>query len=270
MNAILEQISKHRSIRKFKANTPVKAVDLQKILEAATMASSSGNMQAYSIIISESEELKKNMMDAHFHQSMLMEAPLFLTFCADFHRMRLWLEDNQAPNNFDNFMSFMIAAIDAILASQNAALAAESLGYGICYMGTTLASTNELRKILECPSHVVPVVGFSLGVPDEMPDMRRRLPLQGLIHYEKYREYKREDIVNIYDNKNEIGMKRYINDVSFKVQLEEQKITNLAQVYTKLKYTEESHLKYSAALFKALAESGFLKDIPDLCGDNQF
>ena len=268
MNAVIDQMQRHRSIRQYKKNSPVKKEDLNLILEAATMASSSGNMQAYSIIVSESDELKKEMMSAHFHQTMLMDAPLFLTFCADFHRMRLWIHDNEAPNNFDNFMSFMIASIDAILASQNAALAAESLGYGICYMGTTLASAYELRTLLECPQHVVPVVGFSLGVPDEAPEWRARLPLEGLIHFDKYCDYSKDDIDRIYKRKNECGMERYIKDVSLRDHLKEQNITNLAQIYTKLKYTEESHHRYSADLFKALMVSGFLKDIPELLGDN--
>ena len=80
---------------------------------------------------------------------MVLDAPVLLTFCADFHRMRHWLQVSDAPDSFDNFMSFMVAAIDATLVSQNVALAAESLGLGICYMGSTLANCDQIGRILQ-------------------------------------------------------------------------------------------------------------------------
>ncbi len=247
----------HRSIRKYR-DQDVEEEILKEILEAALMASSSGNMQAYSIIVTRSSGMKEKLSAAHFHQSMLKDAPVFLTFCADFHRMRRWVEISKAPNNFDNYMSFMIASIDAILASQNAALAAESLGLGICYMGTTLASAKEIGEILKLPNHVVPVVGFSLGYPDEKPELRERLALGGIIHEEVYSEYSDSDIKEIYHNKESTGMKRYKEVPTLRERMESERIDNLAQVYTKLKYTEESHIHYSNELLDYIKGQGFL------------
>ena len=255
MNKVLEQIFSHRSIRKFKKQE-IEQEKIDLILKAASMASSSGNMQAYSIILTRSEEVKLAMKEAHFHQNMLMDAPYFLTFCGDFNRMRKWLAINQAPNNFNNFMSFMISSIDGILASQNAALAAESLGLGICYMGTTLASAKEIGKVLNLPKNVVPVVGFALGYPDESPEIRKRLPLEGLIHQEIYDDYTKETINSIYQQRNEEGLRRYKQ--KFQEDMDKRNITNLAQVYTRLKYTEESHLKYSEELLGYLKEQDFV------------
>jgi hypothetical protein len=198
------------------------------------------------------------MFEAHFKQSMYLEAPIFLTFCADFYRMRTWLEACGADNNFDNFMSFMIAAIDATLASQNAALAAESLNLGICYMGTTLASATELGKVLELPENVVPIVGFALGHPSENPSVRDRLPIDGIIHYEKYKELTPQEVIKLYENKSKEGLKRYTENEKFSRLMKERGITNLAQVYTSLKYTEESHLGYSRSLKNYLERQKFL------------
>jgi nitroreductase len=248
MNNIIQHLHDHRSIRKFKEKS-ISNSTLKLILEAATTASTSGNMQAYSIIISKDLDIKKKMLEAHFNQPMLLEAPVFLTFCADFNRMRKWVSASQAANNFDNYMSFMIASIDAILASQNAAIAAESLGLGICYMGTTLASAKEIGKVLKLPKHVVPVVGYALGYPDEMPEARKRLPLEGIIHHEYYSDYTDDDVLDIYRDKNSEGMRRYS---------EFKEVENLAQVYTQLKYTEESHIGYSENLLEYLKEQGFL------------
>jgi len=261
MNKVIETLHAHRSIRKYK-NKEVTDEILEEILLAATMASSSGNMQTYSIIVTRSEEMKEKMSEAHFHQSMLKDAPLFLTLCADFHRMRRWIKLSHAANNFDNYMSFMIASIDAILASQNAAIAAESLGLGICYMGTTLASATTIGEILELPDNVVPVVGFSLGYPDERPLLRKRLPLEGIVHYEKYKNYSNDDILEIYKEKEVAGIKRYKEVPELKAMIESENVENLAQIYTQLKYTEESHIKFSNDLLEYLVNQNFLKEVP--------
>jgi nitroreductase len=160
----IDVIHQHRSIREYETD-PVPDDLLTEILEAGIRASSSGNMQTYSIVVTRDRGLREQLYEPHLEQSMVLDAPVLLTFCADFRRMRRWLRLSDAPDNFDNFMSFMIAAIDAILVSQNVALAAESKGLGICYMGTTLANCQQVGRILQLPHNVVPVVGFSLGYP---------------------------------------------------------------------------------------------------------
>ena len=141
-------IENHKSIRKYKSD-PVPEIMLNRILGTALRASSSGNMQCFSIIVTKNKTLKKKLYKLHFNQEMVLQAPIVMTFCSDFHRMRKWLKISNAPDNFDNFMSFMIGAIDATLASQNAALAAENEGLGICYMGTTLANCYKIAKLLK-------------------------------------------------------------------------------------------------------------------------
>lgn len=252
---ILEVIGKHRSIRSYKTNTVPNDV-LDRILFAASRASSSGNMQAYSIIVTGDQKIKEDLYEPHFCQSMVLEAPLLLTFCADFHRMRRWLELRDAPDNFDNLMSFMIASIDAILASQNAALAAEAEGLGICYLGTTLASCDEIARILNCPEGVVPVVGFSMGYPNEIPEIRDRLPLEHLVHRDRYEDKSDQQILAAYQKREIEGWERYLMNPQLKKSIEESGVSNLAQVYTKLKYTRESHEIYSDKIKKCLKQQG--------------
>ncbi|NQS91980.1 MAG: nitroreductase family protein, partial [Chloroflexi bacterium] len=177
---VLEQIQKHRSVRKYKPD-PVPENLINEILKAGIRTSSSGNMQTYSIVVTRDSKLREQMLEPHMQQSMVVDAPVFLTFCADFYRMRRWLTLSKAADNFDNYFSFMVAAIDAILVSQTVALAAESKGLGICYMGSTFANVDQFSKLLNLPANVVPVAGFSLGYPDENPELRDRLPLSGLV-----------------------------------------------------------------------------------------
>ena len=119
---IIDTIRQHRSIREYKPD-PVPEELLNELLSAGIRASSSGNMQTYSIIVTRDRELRERLYESHMEQSMVLDAPVLLTFCADFHRMRRWLEISNAPDNFDNFLGFMVGAIDAILVSQNMAMA---------------------------------------------------------------------------------------------------------------------------------------------------
>jgi nitroreductase len=258
MNPVLEQIHRHRSVRKYRPD-PVPQDVLDRILEAGLRASSSRNMQSWSVIVTSDPKLKQELYKPHFEQSMVTEAPLLLTFCADFHRMRLWLEKSEATLGFDNFMSFLIAAIDATLASQNVALAAEAEGLGICYMGTTLASCREIARILKCPSHVVPVVGFSLGYPAESGPVRDRLPMHGIVHRETYQDPDSERIDSIYRERETAGWKRYMEMPELREKVEAVGAKNLAQVYTQAKYTRDSHIKYSREVLACLEEQGFFR-----------
>ncbi|MCO6451666.1 MAG: nitroreductase family protein [Caldilineales bacterium] len=250
---------RHRSIRAYKGD-PVPDDILTNILEAGVRASSSGNMQTYSIIVTRDLELRKQLYIPHMNQKMVLEAPVLLTFCADFHRMRHWLRVSDAPDNFDNFMSFMIAAIDAILVSQNVALAAESYGLGICYMGSTLANCDRIGEILNLPPNVVPVVGFSLGYPDEDPAPRDRLPLSGLVHYETYQDYDDDAIREIYREREVKGWERYMASERLRKLVEKSGVENLAQLYTVVKYTRESHQGYSQRVLDYLARQDFMNN----------
>ena len=247
----------HRSIRVYD-DRPIPEETLERMLGAATRASSSGNMQAYSIIVTTDQTLKGKAFEPHFRQPMVLKAPALLTFCADFRRMRKWLLFNEAPDGFDNFMSFMIATIDATLASQNAAIAAEAEGLGICYLGSTLASCKEIAEILHCPPGVVPVVGFSIGYPKEQPEDRGRLPMNAIVHREVYNDKSAEEIQELYKQKEEQGLRRYLKDPTLKALLEKSGSKNLAQIYTKLKYTRESHIKYSQCVMDCLQQQGFM------------
>ena len=231
----------------------------RQILEAGVRASSSGNMQAYSIIVTRDRALRERLYEPHMEQNMVLDAPVLLTFCADFFRMRRWLQLSDAPDGFDNFMSFMVAAIDAVLVSQNVALAAEENGLGICYMGSTLANCDKIGEILELPAGVVPVAGFSLGYPDEDPALRDRLPLDGLVHYETYEAYSDERIRQIYHEREVAGWERYMSMPDLRKMVEESGVENLAQLYSTVKYTRESHEQVLEECAGLPGRAGFLE-----------
>jgi nitroreductase len=256
---VIDQIHKHRSIRKYRQE-PIAQELLDEILEAGIRTSSSGNMQTYSIIMTRDPHLKQAMLAAHLEQKMVIEAPVLLTFCADFYRMRRWLALNAAADNFDNFFSFMVAAIDAILVSQTVALAAESRGLGICYLGSTLANADLISEILDLPANVIPVTGFSLGYPDENPALRDRLPISGLVHNDRYQVPNDDRIQEIYREREIKGWERYQKSQWLRDQIAEKGIQNLAQLYSEVKYTQQSSQGYSNKLLALLKKQDFMNN----------
>jgi len=255
--SVIQQILNHRSIRKYKPD-PIPEELLREILQAGIRTSSSGNMQTYSIIVTQDQQLRESLLEPHMGQKMVVDAPVFLTFCADFNRMRHWLKLNQAADNFDNFFSFLIGAIDAILVSQTVALAAESRGLGLCYLGSTLANADAIGEILGLPKNVIPVAGFSLGFPNEQPDLRDRLPFSSLVHWEKYKDFSDQEIKDIYEEREIEGWQRYMKSKWLREQVEEKGVENLAQLYTEVKYTRSAHQEYSKRLLTYLENQEFM------------
>jgi hypothetical protein len=108
---------------------------------------------------------------------------------------------------------------------------------------------------------VVPVVGFSLGYPDEDPPLRDRLPLEALVHRETYRDDAPEEIQAHYNEKEVKGIARYLDSPELRSFIEMSGAENLAQIYTKVKYTRESHLQYSETVLNYLKAQGFMEDV---------
>jgi nitroreductase len=129
----MDALYNHRSIRKYQ-DKPIDDQLLSQILEAGVRASNTGNMQAYSIIVTRDPEIRKQLWEVHFKQNMVLQAPVHITFVADLNRFNKWCEMNDTEPGYDNFLWFYNATIDAVLASQNVCLAAEENGLGICYL----------------------------------------------------------------------------------------------------------------------------------------
>lgn len=241
-------ILNHKSIRKFK-DDPVGQTLLTGILEAASRASTTGNMQVYSIVVTTDKNIKEKLWEAHFKQKMVMQAPVILTFCADFNRFNKWCRQRKADPGYDNFLSFFTAAIDALLAAQNAALAAESNGLGICYLGTTTYNADMIIDMLDLPEGVIPVTTLVVGYPDDAPGLTDRLPLEGIVHLEKYKDYTPEDIDRIYSEKDSSQLTQQL--------LKENNLETLAQIFTQKRYTKKDNEYFSGKLLEVIRKQGF-------------
>ncbi len=254
----LETLGNHRSIRQYRGD-PLPEEDLSRILEAATRASSSGNMQTYSIVVTRDAKSRERLWEIHYEQDMVKQAPLLLTFCADWNRMNKWCRASNAEPGYDNFLSFLVGFADALIAAQNAAVAAESLGYGICYMGTTICRTQEIIEHLSLPKDVFPATTLVVGVPDENPDKRARLPIEGIVHEERYVDFDAERTAAVYSERETEGWKRYTEFPDLAKRMRESGVENLAQVYTSLKYTRKNNIALSHDILRSLRQQGFME-----------
>ncbi len=229
---------------------PAKVLD--EVLLAGSRASTTGNMQVYSIIVTKNEKIRRQLWEAHFKQDMVLQAPVHLTFCADFNRFTRWCEQRKASPGYDNFLSFFTGAIDALLASQNVALAAESNGLGICYLGTATYMADRIVEILDLPELVVPVACMVVGYPDEQPGLTDRLPLDGVVHEEKYRDYLPEDIDRIYNEKEASQQTKELLAINKK--------ETLAQIFTDNRYTEKDNIYFSKQFLRTIVKQGFSRN----------
>lgn len=247
--AMFDTLLNHRTIRKY-TNDPIPDQILQYILEAGTRASTTGNMQVYSIIVTTDKPIKEQLAPCHFNQPMVKMAPVVLTFCADFNRFSKWCRLRKADPGFDNFLSFMTAAIDALLVAQNVCVAAEDAGLGICYLGTTTYMAGKIIEILELPRGVVPVTTVTLGYPGEHPGLTDRLPLEAVVHREKYGDYSEEDIDHYYREKELVK--------SYQDFVKENNKETLAQVFTDVRYKKVDNILFSNSLLDILREQDFM------------
>ena len=247
---MLNLLNDHRTVRKY-TTEKINPALLNQLLESACRASNTGNMQAYSVVVTTDEVLKKQLSPAHFNQPMVAQAPAILTFCADFNRFSTWCEQRQAEPGYDNFQSFIAAAIDAIIAAQTFCIAAESVGLGICYLGTTTYNAQEIIQALKLPKLVIPVTAITVGYPEVLPEQTDRLPLNGLIHHEVYKEYDANEIDRIYAEKESSDF--------YKQFVKENNKETLAQVFTDIRYSKKNNEFFSEKFMNALKEQGFVQ-----------
>lgn len=247
---MLKEITNHRSIRNYSSKEIPEQI-LDEVLLAGTRASTVGNMQLYSMIVTTNKQIKEQLAPCHFNQPMVMQAPVVITFCADINRFSLWCKQRDAVPEYDNFIWFVNGVIDTVLASENVVIEAEAQGLGICYLGTTLYTAKKIAEILELPSGVIPVTTITLGYPNEDAShpMTDRLPLEAVVHKEKYQNYSAEQIDELWSEKENLEQTAQL--------LKENDLPNLARIFTERRYKGEDNKLFSKIYFDELKAQGF-------------
>lgn len=247
--SLLAELNSRRSVRRY-TDKPVEASLLNQLLEAAERTQTMGNLQLYSVVVTRSDEMKQRLAPCHFNQPMVTAAPVVLTFCADYARVTTWCEERQAEPGYDNFLSFLNAATDALLYCQTFCTLAEAAGLGLCFLGTTVYQPRQIIDVLQLPRLVVPVATITLGWPAETPQLSDRLPLSAIVHNEVYQPATAATIDRDYAAKEALD-----ENLAF---VRENGKQTLAQVFTDVRYTRRDCEAMSEELLAALRQQGFM------------
>ncbi len=245
----MKNLNTRRSIRKY-ADKPVSDELLNRLMTEAARTQTMGNLQLYSVIVTRTTEMKEKLSPAHFNQPMVKEAPVVLTICADFNRTSFWARCRRAEPGYDNFLSFINAATDALLYTQTLCNLMDEEGLGYCYLGTTVYQPQQIIDALHLPKLVMPVATLTVGWPAEEPPLSDRLPLESFVHLERYNDYMAMDIDTYYYNKEHLSENQHFVRINHK--------ETLAQVFTDIRYTRKDNEALSRELIQVLVRQGFL------------
>lgn len=198
MNATLELLMSHRSIRKFTDQT-IEPELLEQLILAGQAAATSSHIQATTVIRITDREKRAALASVAGGQAYVEQAAEFLVFCADMRRPSQCCEmhGKSAANGMTEHM--IIATVDVALFAQNVVIAAESNGLGICYIGALRNNPAKVTELLALPEGVYPVFGLCLGYPDQNPETKPRLPLSLVLKENTYDDSQAPSVLTAYD-----------------------------------------------------------------------
>lgn len=193
-------LKSHRSIRKF-TDKPVTDEMVDDIISAGLSAATSSNLQGTTVIRVRNPGTRAAIATLAGGQTYVETAGAFFVWCADLHRSAVACE--MAGGDFHAGMTehFVIATVDCALAAQNAVVAAESLGLGICYIGGIRNDPAQVTELLQLPEQVFPLFGLCIGWPDQDPQLKPRLPLSVTLKEETYNETNDNAGIEAYDER---------------------------------------------------------------------
>ena len=188
MNEVIRQLYGRKSVRVFE-DRPIDESVVQVILKAAAMAPTAGNQQLYTILRVTDPALLDRLAESCDHQPFIARGKLVLVFCADCLKWyRAFCDVGCAPRR-PGPGDLMLAVDDALIAAQNAVVAAESFGIGSCYIGDIMENCQTQREILGLPDLVFPAALLVFGYPTEQQKQRpkpERVDMRFIVHENRY------------------------------------------------------------------------------------
>lgn len=188
VNATIETLFNHRSVRAY-TDEALKPGTLELLVAAAQSASTSSNLQTWSVVAVQDAARKDRLAQLAGNQEHIRRCPLFLVWVADLSRLKmLGVKRGVAHEGLTYMEAFLVAAIDSALAAQNAAVAAESMGLGVVYIGGMRNQPEQVAKELGLPEYAFATFGMCIGYPDPLKpaSVKPRLPQAAVLHKEQY------------------------------------------------------------------------------------
>ena len=196
----LKSILSRRSIRNF-LNKPITKELLTLLLAAAQSAPSKSNLQQYSILVIQDQNIKNEISNLIGNTKWALTAPIFFLYLADIRRNIKITNDRGYEHKNNNVDTFMNGVIDAALSMQSTICASESLGLGVCPISMIRNIIEEVKVICKLPKGVFPIAGLAVGWPDQKSNVSIRLSQDIVIHFNKYDEKDLIQKINKYDER---------------------------------------------------------------------
>ncbi len=200
-NSVIASMLDHRSVRGYKPD-PLPKGTLETLVAAAQSAATSSNLQTWSVVAVNDPGMRAEFATIANNQKHIEQCPLFLCWIADVSRLeRLGEEEKVQLENTPYFETFLVAAIDAALAAQNAVVAAESLGLATFYIGAMRNNVTRVAELLRLPPGSVCVFGLCVGKPADgvTNAVKARLPQAAVLHHDHYDASQERRLRGIYD-----------------------------------------------------------------------
>lgn len=208
---MLETMKSHTTVRKY-TNEKISDDVFHQLIDAAQHAASSNFVQAYSVIQVKDEEKKIELGRLSRNEFQFETAALSLVFCADLQRAKQAVEKHDTEMIGDNLENYTVATIDTALFGQNFVLAAESMGYGICYIGGVRNNPQQISELFDLPEYVIPLFGMTVGVPAKLNEVKPRLPVEAIVHEDGYNKEKYKEQLHTYDDITQAYYKKRTNN----------------------------------------------------------
>ncbi len=198
---VLETLLAHHSVRKYLPKALPEGT-LELLVAAAQSASTSSNLQTWSVVAIEDPARKAMFAELCNNQKHVAQCPLFLIWLADLGRNATLGQEREAVIEANDYCDIFLASIvDAALAAQNAVATAESLGLGTVYIGGIRNHIERVAAELKLPPMVTPVFGLCVGYPDptETASVKPRLPQAAVLHRDSYSWPQQQPAIATYD-----------------------------------------------------------------------
>lgn len=190
MNPTIENMLQHVSVRDF-TDQPITAEQKDSLLAAAQHGASSEFVQAFSIIEITDKNLRNELSDITISSPHVKKADTFYVFVADLHRQATILRNHEMSlEPIKNMEPMIVSIIDTAIAAQNMAIAAESMGLGICYIGSLRNNISQVAELLHLPDFTIPLFGMTIGVPKFKNQLKPRMPKDNHVATNYYDESK--------------------------------------------------------------------------------
>jgi nitroreductase len=245
----------HRSIREFKPD-PIDEDTLNILLQAGIRTATAGRLQHYALMVIDDDEVKRQLSKDMGGSQIVRSAPVTIIALADEYRLKQWFEVNDSSFHFNHIAIFLIAFWDAVIALHNIQVAAESLGLGGVYIGTV--HEVDVYDILGAPEYTFPAGMLCLGYPNEDPPLRPRLPLEAVVHRNRYQIHSDDAIREFHhplDGRWEVDL-----TAEEQQDFEARGIRNWAQRTALGHYTRDFVLRTSGRILANLRKAGFVLD----------